>query len=329
MTVDWQRLIEGDRATLARAITLVESLRSDHQAEARALIERILPHTGNSVRVAITGVPGAGKSTFIESLGTHITQDLKETVAVLAIDPSSPVSGGSILGDKTRMPRLSIDRKAFIRPTPSSGGLGGVHQHTRETILLCEAAGFRNVLVETVGVGQSEVTVSSMTDFFLLLLLPNAGDELQGIKRGIVEMADLIAVNKADANPAEADLTRRHFENALLYLPPSATGWRVKVVTCSALSGLNVASIWEQVLDYTAFAHRTGLFEAKRRSQLAVWLSDAVRQGVEEWLSNSPEALAMKQELEANRLSPMEAATRMVASLTRALKSPGRQGAVD
>ena len=313
-----RRLIAGDRVTLARAITLVESSRADHQEEARALVERILPLTGNSIRVAITGVPGAGKSTFIESLGTHITQDLGETVAVLAIDPSSPVSGGSILGDKTRMPKLSVDGKAFIRPTASAGGLGGVHSRTRETILLCEAAGYRNILVETVGVGQSEVSVSAMTDFFLLLLLPNAGDELQGIKRGIVEMADLIAVNKADANPAQAELTRRNFENALMYVPAQAASnnkWSVRVTTCSALTGMNVAAIWSQVREYRGLAEANGLFHAKRQGQQVRWLSDAVRQGVEDWLASSPEAAALKRDVEAKRLSPIEGAARLVARL--------------
>ena len=306
-----ESLLGGDRAALARAITLVESSRADHQAEARFLIERVLPHTGQSLRVAITGVPGAGKSTFIETLGIHLTEDLNETLAVLAIDPSSPMTGGSILGDKTRMPRLSVDPRAFIRPTASAGGLGGVHRKTRETILLCEAAGFRNILVETVGVGQSEVSVAAMTDFFLLLLLPNAGDELQGLKRGIVEMADLIAVNKADTSAADAELTRGQFESALMYLPVHPGGLAPRVMTCSALTGLNVASIWATVLDYSERMKSNGSFEAKRRGQGASWLSDAVRNGVEVWLASSME----RSEVEAGRMSPVEAAARVLSRL--------------
>ncbi len=221
--------MNGDRAVLARAITLVESSRADHQERARELMDACLSYTGNSVRLGITGVPGVGKSTFVEALGMHIIQERHEKVAVLAIDPSSPISGGSILGDKTRMPRLSTDENAFIRPSPSRGTAGGVGATTREAMLLCEVAGFQNVFVETVGVGQSEVAVASMVDFFLLLMIAGAGDELQGIKRGVLELADLVAFNKADGDDRiRAEAARKQLESAMSLFPRSrANGVRL------------------------------------------------------------------------------------------------------
>jgi len=308
-------LIGGDRAALARAITLVESTRDDHRMAARALIEQVLPHTGNSIRVAITGVPGVGKSTFIERLGTYLTGERKEKVAVLAIDPSSPVSGGSIMGDKTRMPRLSADPNAFVRPTPTGGGLGGVHRNTRQTILLCEAAGFTNILVETVGVGQSEFAVASMTDFLVLLLLPNAGDELQGIKRGIVEIAGLIAVNKADSNPANAALARRHYENAIHYLPAAESGWITPVTTCSALTRENVPAIWEMVLKYKASTQASGYFKKHRQQQLSQWMDDEVHETVKRMIGENPEAASLRAAVLAGEISPSEAAVRLLSKL--------------
>ena len=312
-----EELLAGDRAALARAITLVESTRDDHRASARELINRLLPHTGDSIRVAITGVPGVGKSTFIESLGSYLT-GRGEKVAVLAIDPSSPISGGSIMGDKTRMPRLSADPLAFVRPTPTGGGLGGVHRNTRETILLCEAAGFSNVLVETVGVGQSEFAVTAMTDFLLLLLLPNAGDELQGIKRGIVEVADLIAINKADSNQASADLAKRQYENAIAYLPAAQSGWTTPVVTCSGLTGESVTDIWEAVLRYRALAVANGYFGRRRQGQLTRWMDEELRDGVARWIASNTDATRLRGAVETGSISPVEAAARVLSKLRNA-----------
>ena len=302
-------ILAGDRAALARAITLVESAREDHRAMARELIDRILPHTGRSVRVAITGVPGVGKSTFIESLGSYLTSR-NERVAVLAIDPSSPVTGGSIMGDKTRMPRLSADERAFVRPTPTGGGLGGVHRKTRESISLCEAAGFSNILVETVGVGQSEFAVTSMTDFMILLLLPNAGDELQGIKRGIVEVTGLIAVNKADGAEASAALAKRHYDNAVAYLPGSESGWTTPVVTCSGLTGSGVTEIWDAVLRYLALTRENGYFARRRRGQLTQWMDEELREGLARIVARDSETERWRAAVEAGDVSPSEGAAR-------------------
>ena len=312
-----EEILAGDRAALARAITLVESTRDDHRASARELINRLLPHTGNSIRVAITGVPGVGKSTFIESLGSYLT-GRSEKVAVLAIDPSSPVSGGSIMGDKTRMPRLSADPLAFVRPTPTGGGLGGVHRNTRETILLCEAAGFSSILVETVGVGQSEFAVTAMTDFLLLLLLPNAGDELQGIKRGIVEVADLIAINKADSNQTSADLAKRHYENAIAYLPAAPSGWTTPVFTCSGLTGESVTDIWEAVLRYRDLAGVNGYFRRRRKGQLTRWMDEALRDGVARWIASNADATRLRGAVETGSISPVEAAAQVLSKLRNA-----------
>lgn len=262
---------------LARAITLVESSLPADQDQAIELVDRCLPYAGNSIRIGVTGVPGAGKSTFIEAFGLHAIGQTGASVAVLAIDPSSPVSGGSIMGDKTRMSQLSSHPQAFIRPSPSGGGLGGVHQRTRETILLCETAGFRTIIVETVGVGQSEVTVASMTDFFLLLMLANAGDELQGIKRGIVEMCDMIAINKADGgNEKAASLARKQYESALHYLRAPESGWQPKVVTCSALERRNIDAIWNDVQQYAAATKASGYFDRRRSEQLVTWMQDSM-----------------------------------------------------
>lgn len=308
-------LLAGDRAALARAITLVESTRDDHRAAARDLVNRVLPFTGNSLRVAITGVPGVGKSTFIESLGCQLTAR-GEKVAVLAIDPSSPVSGGSIMGDKTRMPRLSADRLAFVRPTPTGGGLGGVHRSTRETILLCEVAGFSNILVETVGVGQSEFTVTAMTDFLVLLLLPNAGDELQGIKRGIVEMAGLIAVNKADT--ANAELAKRHYENAIAYLPAADSGWVTPVMTCSGLTGDAVANVWDAALRYRSVTLANGYFAQRRRTQMVQWMDEELRDGLERLLAGDEETARLRAAVAAGEMSPVQAAGRALSKLRKA-----------
>ena len=308
------QVLAEDRAALARAITLVESTRDDHRASARELLSRLLPRTGDSIRVAITGVPGVGKSTFIESLGCYLT-GRGEKVAVLAIDPSSPVSGGSIMGDKTRMPRLSTDPAAFVRPTPAGSGLGGVHRNTRETILLCEAAGFSNVLVETVGVGQSEFAVTSMTDFMVLLLLPNAGDELQGIKRGIVEVAGLIAVNKADSQRAQAELAKRSYENAIAYLPAPDSGWSAPVLLCSALTGESVPEIWDAALRYRASTLENGYFARRRKEQVMDWFNEELRDGLARMIGANPEAERLRSAVAAGEVSPVEAADRVLSKL--------------
>ena len=238
----------GERATLARAITLIESKRADHRKAAHLLVQELLPLTGKAVRLGITGAPGAGKSTTIDALGTFLTAQ-GHKVAVLAVDPSSTRTGGSILGDKTRMARLAIDPHAFVRPSPSSGTLGGVAAKTRETMLLCEAAGYDVVLVETVGIGQSETAVADMTDFFLVLMIPGAGDELQGLKKGIVELADMIAVNKADGdNIARANLAAADYRAALNILAPHSENWSPPVLTYSALTGDGIALLWEQIV---------------------------------------------------------------------------------
>lgn len=264
-------ILGGDRRALAKGITLVESTRSDHRLQADALLAALLPHTGKSVRLGITGVPGVGKSTFIERFGlTLIGQGHK--VAVLAVDPSSKVSGGSILGDKTRMELLSRDEAAFIRPSPAGRTLGGVARRTRESILLVEAAGFDVVIVETVGVGQSETTVSEMVDMFVLLLLPGGGDELQGIKKGVVELADLVVVNKADGEMTKvATRSAADYQHALYLLRPPTPNWQVQVRTCSALTGEGVAEIWETVGKFTAAVGAPGI-AARRAEQARAWM---------------------------------------------------------
>jgi LAO/AO transport system kinase len=265
-------ILAGRRRALARAITLVESTRPDHRAAAEALMAELLPAAGKSVRIGISGIPGAGKSTFIEAFGSHlIAQGHK--VAVLAVDPSSPRSGGSLLGDKTRMERLSRDESAFIRPTPTGGSLGGVARRTQDAILLCEAAGFDRVLVETVGVGQSEIAVSDMVDMFLLLLVPGGGDELQGLKKGIVEIADAVVVNKADGDlAAAAERAARDYRSALHLLRGASPEWTVPVLRCSALTGEGVAELGTTVDSFVAAMNKTGEFAAKRRAQALRWL---------------------------------------------------------
>jgi GTPase len=262
----------GDRAVLARAITLIESKRADHQGEAHRLVQELLPATGKAVRLGITGAPGAGKSTTIDALGTALTAQ-GHKVAVLAVDPSSSRTGGSILGDKTRMPRLAGDPQAFIRPSPSSGTLGGVAAKTRETMLVCEAAGYNVVIVETVGIGQSETTVADMTDFFLVIMLPGAGDELQGLKKGIVELADMIAVNKADGDNVErARLAAAEYRGALNILTPQSATWSPPVITYSALTGDGIAELWRQVLSHKKKMTASGELAARRREQQVKWM---------------------------------------------------------
>ena len=280
-------ILSKDRTTLSRAITLVESSLYEHQLKAQQIIERCLPYSGNSIRLGITGVPGAGKSTTIESLGKMLTAH-GHKVAVLAIDPSSERSKGSILGDKTRMEELSIDPNAFIRPSPSAGSLGGVARKTREIITLCEAAGFDVVIVETVGVGQSEVAAHSMVDFFLLLQLANTGDELQGIKRGIMEMADAIAINKCDIDHNRSELSASHYKNALHLFPKPDSGYEVKVHLCSAYSHEGIQEVWNNIMEYVAFTKKTGYFYEKRQHQNLRILNETIESTLKERFYNTP-----------------------------------------
>jgi LAO/AO transport system kinase len=267
-----RELRAGSRAALARAITLIESRRADHQASARDLVQALLPATGKAVRVGITGSPGVGKSTTIDALGMYLIGQ-GHKVAVLAVDPSSARTGGSILGDKTRMARLAASDHTFIRPSPASGTLGGVAAKTREAMLLCEAARFDVVLVETVGIGQSETAVCDMTDFFLALMLPGAGDELQGIKKGLVELADMIAINKADGdNLKRANAAAAEYRSALHILSPRSQHWFPPVVTYSALSGTGIAELWQKVLDHRTAMNASGEFAARRREQQVKWM---------------------------------------------------------
>ncbi len=310
------RVLEGDRRAVAQAITLLESKRPEDREPGRQLLEELIPHSGKSIRVGISGAPGVGKSTFIESLGNYLI-DGGHKVAVLAVDPSSALSGGSILGDKTRMERLSQRTEAFIRPSPAGETLGGVARRTRETMLIVEAAGFDVVLVETVGVGQSETTVSQMTDMFVLMLLPGSGDELQGIKRGIVEMADLILVNKADGNlklTAEKSVT--DYRNALLFMHPRAANWEVPVEACSALDGEQTAHVWDIVQRFKSSREAEGLIEANRAAQAKNWMWNEIRSGLIERLKANPEVAKKVVELEKavieNQLSPTSAADELM-----------------
>lgn len=265
-------VLNRDRTILARAITLIESSSPKHMELAQDVLKQLLAHTGNSVRVGITGVPGSGKSTLIEALGTYLTGK-GHTVAVMAVDPSSSVSRGSILGDKTRMEKLARDPNAFIRPSPSGGTLGGVTRKTRETILLCEAAGYDTILIETVGVGQSEITVRSMVDFFLLLLITGGGDELQGFKRGVIEIADALVVNKADGdNKNRAESLMHDYQQVLHYLMPATVGWRTPVRTCSSLTGDGIAGIWEVIENFRRNTTESGVFADRRKHQVRDWL---------------------------------------------------------
>lgn len=309
-----QGIRAADRVVLGQAITLVESTRPEHQALAQQIIAELLQLRGDrqSLRIAVTGAPGVGKSTFIEAFGTMLTER-GERVAVLTIDPTSSVSKGSILGDKTRMERLSVNERAFIRPSPSGDSLGGVARKTRETILLAEAAGFETVIVETVGVGQSEIAAHRMTDVFLLLLLPGAGDELQGIKRGIVEMADLLVVNKADGERVKwANQARAYYLNATHLLPPKPSGWLPKVLGCSAQEGTGIEAVWEVVQAYRTNTLANGFFHENRRQQASYWLKETMEAGLKSAFFNSPDVreklAALEREVLAGRMSPFGAA---------------------
>jgi LAO/AO transport system kinase len=306
----------GDRRALAKAITLIESTRRDHQARGQAVLEALLPHTGQSIRVGISGAPGVGKSTFIETLGLHLIKQ-GHRVAVLAVDPSSTVTGGSILADKTRMEDLSRAPQAFIRPSPTSGSLGGVAVRTRETLLVCEAAGFDVIIVETVGVGQSETAVARMTDLMVLLQLPNAGDDLQAIKKGIVELADLIVINKADLDPQLARHAQHTIRNALAIVRPSSPHWQPPVLALSGLKGDGIEAFWDEVLRFRETMRSTGEFAARRRGQALDWMWNLIDARLRADFRAHPGVGALLPEtltaVAAGHLTPAMAAERLLA----------------
>lgn len=296
-------IVKGDVTILSRAVTLVESLNPDHQQTAQEVIEKCLPYSGNSIRIGISGVPGAGKSTSIDVFGLHILEKHGGKLAVLAIDPSSERSKGSILGDKTRMEQLSVHPDSFIRPSPSAGSLGGVARKTRETIVLCEAAGFDKIFVETVGVGQSETAVHSMVDFFLLIQLAGTGDELQGIKRGIMEMADAIVINKADGDNVErARLAASQFRSALHLFPAPESGWIPKVMCYSGFYNIGVKEIWDMVYEYIAFVKENGYFELHRNEQSKYWMYESINEHLRDSFYQNQKIQQMLQENEQNVL---------------------------
>ncbi len=281
-------ILAGNITILSRAITLIESLLPEDHEQSQEIIDRCLPHSGRSLRIGITGVPGAGKSTFIEAIGTKITS-MNHSLAVLAIDPSSEKSKGSILGDKTRMETLVHNKKAFIRPSPSAGSLGGVARKTRESVILCEAAGFDVIFIETVGVGQSETAVHSMVDLFLMLQISGAGDELQGIKRGIMEMADIIAVTKCDGeNINRAKLTSRHIQNALHLFPMPESQFPAKAFTCSSVDGSGLNEVWQGVEEYISLVNKNGYFDVNRNRQAKYWMNETIREALLDNFYNNP-----------------------------------------
>lgn len=309
-------VLGGDRGILGRTITLVESNRSEHIAEAQAILQQLLPHTGKSMRIGITGVPGVGKSTFIEALGVHLLEQGMR-VAVLAVDPSSSITGGSILGDKTRMEKLGRDSRCFIRPSPSGGTLGGVARKTRETMLVCEAAGFDIILIETVGVGQSETTVRSMSDFFLLLMLSGAGDELQGIKKGIMELADALIINKADGdNKLRADLARNEYERAMHYLQPATEGWVSHAFTCSSVKNTGIAEIWHVIETFKKITQESGVFDRHRREQNVKWVHDMLNEHLRTLFIKNPDIAkvlpAIEQDVGDGRLPAVSAVQKLL-----------------
>jgi LAO/AO transport system kinase len=311
-----QGVLKCDRRVLAKTITLIESSLSAHQDLARTIIDLLLPYTGKAIRLGITGVPGVGKSTFIESLGTMLVKK-EHRVAVLAVDPSSKRSGGSVLADKTRMEKLAIEENAFIRPSPSRGTLGGVARKTRETMIVCEAAGFDIMIVETVGVGQSETTVASMVDFFLLLMISGAGDELQGIKKGVFELADAVAVNKADGDNVErAEMDRKQYETALHFLAPSSSNWTPPVLTCSAIEMTGIDIIWESVLAHHKRLTLTGELQANRKKQAVDWMWSLVKEGLKERFYQNPDVNKLLPEIlnevESGRTASTLAADRLL-----------------
>ncbi len=311
-----EAILDGNRPSLSQAITLLESRKELHRAKGEQILEKCLPHTGDSIRIGITGVPGVGKSTFIESMGS-ILLEKEMKPAVLAIDPSSSRTGGSILADKTRMRTLSSHPKAYVRPSPTSGSLGGVARTTRETLLLCEAAGFNVIFVETVGVGQSETLVHSMVDLFLLLLIPGAGDELQGIKRGIVEMADMVAINKAEkANRTDAERAKRDYENALSLFPPQPSGWVPPVMLCSALENEGVEKIWEKARSYIDQSRAGGWFSKRREEQAIDWMNEVIERELQDRFQQHEKVKkqlpVLKDQVRKGETSPFSAADQLL-----------------
>jgi LAO/AO transport system kinase len=313
-----ERVRAGERAVLARAITLVESTKPEHQSEAQSLLQELLPATGGALRLGITGVPGVGKSTTIDQLGMNLV-DAGHKVAVLAVDPTSRRTGGSILGDKTRMNRLAQTPNAFIRPSPTSGTLGGVTRKTRETMALCEAAGFDVIIVETVGVGQSEVTVRSMVDCFLLLAITGAGDELQGLKRGIMELADAVLINKADGeNLPRAEATKRQYELALHYLQPATDEWKTAALTCSAIHGTGIGEVWTMIDEFRRTTTASGAFDTRRRNQTLEWMNALLEEALRARFLGDPAVVARRAQLEAEVLAGrLTAAAAVEALLSR------------
>jgi len=319
LTVDEyvQGVLAGDRTILARTITLVESNAPAHFEKAQEVLRRLLPHTGRAIRVGLTGVPGAGKSTLIEVLGVQLIEQ-GHSVAVLTIDPTSSITRGSILGDKTRMEQLSKEPNAFIRPSPTGGMLGGVARKTRESMLVCEAGGFDVVLVETVGTGQSEITVRSMVDFFLLMLIPGGGDELQGIKKGVVELADAIVINKADgANAIKAQAARVEYNRALHYLTPATQGWLTQAYTCSARTGAGIAELWRIVEKFRTQTQESGVFQARRREQKRAWLHTLVDEQLRAYFYDHPAVRAALPGIEQSVIDETLPATAAARALLR------------
>ncbi|MDR3265733.1 MAG: methylmalonyl Co-A mutase-associated GTPase MeaB [Synergistaceae bacterium] len=318
-------VLRGDRTLLSRAITLVESNAAKHFELAQNVLQSILPYTGNSIRVGITGVPGAGKSTFIEALGTWLCRQGKK-VAVLAVDPSSSLSRGSILGDKTRMENLAKEPGAFIRPSPSGGTLGGLTRKSRETLLLCEAAGYNIVLVETIGVGQSETTVRSMVDFFLLLVLTGAGDELQGMKKGVMELADAVLVNKADSgNMMKAEATRVEYERILHYLRPATEGWVTRSCACSALKNTGIEEIWNVVLEFVENVRASEIFDERRRQQTLSWVYGMVEEHLRKNFYDCPAVAANRRSVEERVIGGSLSATQAARRLLDLYEGGGRE----
>ena len=313
---DLSGLLAGNRRALAKAITLVESKLPSHREQAQGILEQVLPHSGNSIRIGITGVPGVGKSTFIEAFGLYLISQGKR-VAVLAVDPSSLRSGGSILGDKTRMEALSVNPKAFVRPSPAGTTLGGVTRRTRESLLLCEAAGYDIVLIETVGVGQSETAVHGMTDFFLLLMLAGAGDELQGIKKGIMEMADMVVINKADGdNIRMSEMARLQYQNALHIFPQSESGWSPVVSTASAIKNIGISNVWDEIVKFKLQVDENGYFLKNRKHQQINWMYNNINEELKRLFYGSKNIASHLKTLEnqivSNKISPVKAAQQII-----------------